>query len=254
MTRFQPTADQRAIANAFSRNAQLLGSKATLRGLHDAAGERFDEPRIGQLVAHVASRQAEFGRGIVDEFRLGRFSAATGLVRSLLEMTAWLAWPFSTSNAGQQRERLIRLLLQGYRDARNRGAQLPPDVVTLLSNTSGKAARKPVDFQQMLKDLDKLERETEGGKEYWVSHSQNFEWASQHVHPSLYGPLVGVDNLERNELLGVNALVYGHQYLAMAGVTCAIAASLEELKSRVEHRYGSVAGLQRKELERLTRT
>jgi hypothetical protein len=250
VARFQPTAGQRAIANAFSRNAQLLGSPTTLRRLHDAAGERFDEERIGQLVAHAASRQAEFGVGIVDEFRSGRFSAATGLVRPLLEMTAWLGWPFSTSNEHEQRERLIRLLLQGYRDARNRGARLPADVVTLLASTTGKAARRPVEFQQMLKDLDELERKTEGGQEYWVSHYKNFEWASRHVHPSLYGPLVRLDGSDRNELLGLNALIYGHQYLAMAAVTCAIAANFEELKSRVEHRYTSVTDLQQTELGR----
>jgi hypothetical protein len=224
----------------------------TLRRLHDAAGERFDEPRIGQLVAHVAARQAEFGRGLVGEFRAGRFSAATGLVRPLLEMTAWIAWPFSTSDERQQRARLIRLLLQGYRDARNRAVRLPPDVVTLLADTTGKAARRPVDFQQMLKDLDELERRTPGGKEYWVSHSKNFEWASQHVHPSLYGSLVGLDSLEPSEPIGVDALVHGHQYLAMSAVTCAIAASLESLRSKVEERYSSVVELQRNELARPT--
>lgn len=60
MDGFRPSADQRAIASAFSRNAQLLGASGTLSRLESAAGERFDQPRIGQLVAHVAARQAEF--------------------------------------------------------------------------------------------------------------------------------------------------------------------------------------------------
>jgi hypothetical protein len=250
---FRPTPNQRAIANAFSRNAQLLGSRATLRRLHDASGERFDEPRIGQLIAHGAAKQAEFGRGIIDAFRIGRFSAATSLVRSLLEMTAWLAWPFSTPSEHRQRQRLIQLLLQGYREARNQGVQLPADAKKLLAATTGKAARNPVKFQQMLKDLDDLERRTPGGKEYWVSHAKNFEWASQHVHPGLYGPLVSLHRHEPNELVGVNALVHGHQYLAMSAATCAIAANLEDLKTKVEQRYASVVKLQRSEIRRLSR-
>lgn len=250
MAKFCPTANQRVIANAFSRNAQLLRSKGTLRRLDAAAGTRFDEPRIGQLVAHVASRQGEFGDAVVHEFRSGRFSAATGLLRPLLEMTAWIAWPFSLSREGQQKQRLVQLLLQGYRDARNRGVELPADVVRLLAETTGRSARKPVDFRQMLKDLDALERRSEDGTEYWVSHAENFELASQHVHSSLYGPFLGGDSGAANELLGVNALVYGHQYLAMSGVTCAIAADLGELKARIERRFASVTSAQHDELDR----
>ncbi|MBX5468875.1 MAG: hypothetical protein IRZ21_03150 [Thermoleophilaceae bacterium] len=252
MVRFQPTPEQRTIANAFSRNAQLLGRHTTLQRLYEAAGERFEEPRIGQLVTHVAAKQSEFGRGVVDAFRSGRFSVATALVRPVLEMTAWLAWPFSTPNDAEQRRRLIRLLLQGYRDARNRGAELPPDAEKLLAETTGSAARRPVAFQQMLKDLDEIERNTEGGKEYWVSHADHFVWASQHVHPSFYGPLVRIGSMEPNELVGVNAVVYGHQYLAISAATCAIAAELQDLKRRVEERYAAVAEIQQAELERLT--
>jgi hypothetical protein len=249
---FRPTSNQRAIATAFSRNAQLLGRNTTLNRLYEDGGRRFGEPRIGQLVAHVASRQAEFGRSIVGAFRTGWFSPATALVRSVLEMTAWFAWPFATSDEQEQRKRLIRLLLQGYRDAQNRGVKLPPDASELLVTTTGKAARKPVDFQQMLKDLDELERKTEGGMEYWVSHAANFEWASQHVHPSLYGPLTSMNTRDPDELVGVNALVHGHQYLALCAATCAIAAGLKDLKSEVEQRYEGVVELQRKELERFT--
>jgi hypothetical protein len=88
--------------------------------------------------------------------------------------------------------------------------ELPPDAEQLVVTATGRAARRPVKFQQMLKDLDELERKTPGGKEYWVSHYANFEWTSQHVHPTLYGPLVSVDPSRLNELLGLNALVYGH--------------------------------------------
>jgi hypothetical protein len=203
------------------------------------------------LIAHVAARQSEFALAVITEFRKGRFSAATAVVRSLFETTVWIAWPFTASGEDQQRQRLIRLLLQGYRDARNIGATLPADVLALLANTTGKAARKPPDFQDVLKQADELERKTEGGKEYWQSHHVNWEWTSRHVHPSLVGSYLGPDVAVENERVGVNALVYGHQYLAMAGVTCAIAASLDDLKSRVEKRYASVADLQHREIDRL---
>jgi hypothetical protein len=124
--------------------------------------------------------------------------------------------------------------------------------VTLLAQTTGKAARKPVEFQQMLRDLDALERKTEGGKEYWVSHYRNFKWASRHVHPSLYGRFLGPDGVDANKRVGVSALVYGHQYLAISGVTCAIAAALDDLRSRIEQRYESVADLHERQLAEIS--
>jgi hypothetical protein len=251
MVRFKPTVDQRAIANAFSQNAQLLGRPATQRELLDATATRFQEPRLGQLIAHVAARQAEFGRAVVDEYREGRFSAATAIVRPLLEMAAWIAWPFSVPQESEQKKRLVQLLLQSYREIQAAGVKLPRDVLTLLAATTGRAARKAPSFRQMLKDLDALERRTEGGQEYWVSHYANFDWASNHVHPSLYGRFLGRDSDAANDRVGVNALVYGHQYLAITGVTCAIAGSLDHLKSRIEQRYGSVADIQKRELDRI---
>jgi hypothetical protein len=53
------------------------------------------------------------------------------------------------------------------------------------------------------------------------------------------------------EWLGVNALVRGHQYLAVAGATCAIAADLPDLRSKIETRYADVAATQRAELARV---
>jgi hypothetical protein len=248
---FRPTPDQRTIANAVWTNAQLLGVPETLHRLLAAASTRFDEARIGELISHVAARQSEFGRALVVEFRAGRFSAATAVVRPLLEMTVWIAWPFSASDELKQKERLIRLLLQEYRDARNLGMTLPADVQDLLAKTIGRAARKPPEFRQMLKDADEIERKTEGGTEYWESHYANWEWTSRHVHPSLFGSYLGPDSAAENERVGINALVYGHQYLAMAGVTCAIAADLDDLKSQFEKVYASVADLQHQEIDRL---
>jgi hypothetical protein len=249
---FKPSSEQQQIATAFTENAELLGDADTVRQFHDAAGKRFKQSRIGQLVAQVAATQSEFGRGVVEEFLGGRFSVATALTRSLLETAAWIAWPFSVPDEEAQKARLIRLLLQGYRDAQNRGLSIPPDAADLLKTTTGKAARKPVDFQQMLKDLDALERKTPGGKEFWVSHAANFDVGSDHVHPSFYGAATGLEAANGNEVLGVNALVHGHQYLALSAAACAIAAELPDLKAAVESRYARVAELQRAQLERLT--
>jgi hypothetical protein len=230
MPTFSPTTEQRTIANAVSTNARLLGSANTVDRLLAAASSRFNAQRIGELIAHVAARQSEFGRALVTEFRAGRFSAATAVLRPLLEVTVWIAWPFSASSEDRQKRRLIQLLLQQYRDARSLGVDLPADVVNLLAETTGKAARNPPDFQQMLKDADELERKT-GGTEYWQSHYANWEWASRHVHPSLFGSYLGPAAAVENERVGINAIVWGHQYLAMAGVTCAIAADLDDLGS-----------------------
>jgi hypothetical protein len=217
-----------------------------LEQLRAAAAAHFEEPRIGQLTAQTAARQAEYGRVVVEAFRAGRFGAATVVVRSLLEITAWIAWPMCAKEDDQQRARLIRLLLAEYRTARNRGTTLPPDADELLRKTTGRAARKPPDFQQMLKDLDALERETEGGVEFWVSHAANYAWGNEHVHPSLYGPLARGGRLTPDPAIGRNALVTGHQYLAVTGATCALIADLPELKQKIEAHYAKAVGAQRR--------
>jgi hypothetical protein len=250
MPGFEPTPSQRAIANAFSRNAQLLGRAATLQRLADAAAARFHEPRIGQLIAHVAGRQAEFGRALVDEFRRGRFTVATTLVRSMLETAAWAAWPIGHSSDVEQRARLIRLLLDGYRDAQQKGMTIPPDARRLIATTTGKAARKPPSFDDILKQLDALEAKTPGGKKWWVSHADHFDFASDYTHPTISGSFADLAGTPI-VWLGANALVRGHQYLAVTGATCAIAADLPTLKSKIEARYANIAGTQSAELARV---
>jgi hypothetical protein len=242
--RFEPTPQQREIANSFSRNAQLMARGSTLQRLFDAAGKRFSEPRIGQLVAHVAVRQAELGRAVVDDFRQGRFGAATVLVRSMLETTAWAAWPIAHASDAEQRRRLIRLLLEGYRDALDQGLSIPPDAKRLLQTTTGKAAAKPPSFKDILGQLDALEAKTPGGIPFWVSHADHYDLASDYTHPTFAGSLSNLVDLEPMEWLGINALTHGHQYLALTGATCAVLADLPELKAKIEARYGQVAKAQ----------
>jgi hypothetical protein len=86
--RFQPNTAQRQIARVFVRNAQLLGATVTIRRLFEEAGAKYDQPRIGELLAYVASRRSEYARAVIDAFRA---------TRSVLEMTVWLAWPFGVS-------------------------------------------------------------------------------------------------------------------------------------------------------------
>ena len=156
MSGFKPNAKQRMIANAFSRNAQLLGRPTTLERLRDAAGTRFEEP-VGQLVAHVAAKQAEFGRAVVDEFRAGRFSAAVSLVRPLLEMTAWIAWPICNPSEADQRQRVIRLVLSGYREAQHQGRELHL-TLEFARDDDRPSSRKPPSFPDMLRQLDETRR------------------------------------------------------------------------------------------------
>ena len=85
-----------------------------------------------------------------------------------------------------------------------------------------------------------------------MSHADHFDYATGHVHPSFHGPLFNLERPAPFELLGVDAVVYGHQYLAISGATCAILAELDRLKRNLEASLESVAALQREELERLT--
>jgi hypothetical protein len=250
MPRFEPNPAQREIANAFSRNAQLLGRGSTLQRLSDAASNRFSEPRVGQLVAHVAGRQAEFGRALVDEFRRGRFTVATALVRSMLETTAWAAWPLTTSSEKGQKARLIRLLLEGYRDAQHTGVTIPPDAQRLVKTTTGKAAAGPPSFNDILKQLDALEAKTPGGTPFWVSHADHYNFASDYAHPTISGSFADLAGTAI-EWLGVNALARGHQYLALTGATCAVLAELPDLQSKIEGRYAEAAATQQAELTRV---
>jgi hypothetical protein len=250
--RFSPNDQQNEIAAAFSENCDLLGAPKTMRALLNAAGTRFGEPRIGELVAHVAARQAEFGEAVISDFRHGRFSAATSLVRSMLETTVWISWALGRPDDEEQKRRLIRLLLVGYRDARSKGQEIPPDAHRLLANVTGKAARKPPSFENVLEQLDALEAKTEGGKPFWVSHAAHYDFASDYTHPETFAPAVrDIDDPKPIEALGVAALTWGHQYLALAGSACAILADLAELKDQIERRYGAVADVQRAERQRV---
>jgi hypothetical protein len=245
---FQPTREQRKIADAFLANARLLGDSSTFDRLGVAAGARFNEPRIGLLVGHTAARQAEFGSAVVSDVMRGRFGPATVLARSMLETTAWIAWPIGHPDDGEQRRRLIRLLLQGYRDSHNQGLTLPDDANELLKATTGKAASKPPSFKDTLEQLDALEAKTPGGVAFWFSHADHYEFASDYTHPTFAASMSA--DMKPLEWLGVNALARGHQYLALAGGACAIIADVPEIRSEIEARYAEVAHLQTAELAR----
>jgi hypothetical protein len=247
---FRPTEDQRRIANAFSASAQLLSRPSRISRLERAVGQRFGEPRAGQLVAQVAARQAEFGRSIVDTFRVGRFTAASALTRSLLEMTVWICWPLADSDLTVQRERLVRLVVDQYRAAMSRGQAVPPDASALVRGVAGRAARKPPSFEDMLIQLDRHEAEAEGGISFWSSHASLYSFTNRHVHPSMYGPLYARGAGSDGQLVGATALVYGHQHLALAASACAIYAQDQDLETRIAANFAAVRDLQRAELHR----
>jgi hypothetical protein len=170
----------------------------------------------------------------------------------MLETTVWISWALGHPDDAEQKRRLIRLLLVGYRDARNKGQQIPPDAQAMLANVRGNAAQKPPSFENVLQQLDALEAKTEGGQPFWVSHAGHYDFASDYTHPERFAPAIrDIDDPKPIEALGVSALTWGHQYLALAGSACAMLAELPELENKIEARYAAVVDTQRSERERV---
>ena len=69
------------------------------------------------------------------------------------------------------------------------------------------------------------------------------------VHPGLLGPDF-TDPMTR-ELLGFEAIAYGHQYLALGAVAAARLADLNGLERRVLVAYSRIHETQTRELKRL---
>jgi hypothetical protein len=168
----------------------------------------------------------------------------------MLETTTWAAWALATPSEKEQKVRLIRLLLEGYRDAQHKGVTIPPDAQRLLTTATGKAARTPPSLNDMLKQLDALEAKTPGGTPFWVSHADHYDFASDYTHPTISGSFADLAGTPI-EWLGINALARGHQYLALGGATCAVLAELPDLQKKIEKRYAQVAPIQHAELARL---
>jgi hypothetical protein len=106
--------------------------------------------------------------------------------------------------------------------------------------------------RECLQQLDALEAKTEGGQPFWVSHAGHYDFASDYTHPERFAPAIrDIDDPKPIEALGVSALTWGHQYLALAGSACAMLAELPELENKIEARYAAVVDTQRSERERV---
>jgi hypothetical protein len=218
-----------------------------------ADGERWlGSLRHAQVVWGVACKQVEFAHLIVAGYRTGRYSATASLVRTLFEDATLLAWMALPDDSDDQAQRVMRVMLQFYREAVNRGREVPPDAVELLKATTGAAARKPPSWEDRVRQVDADERAKPGGKPYLSSHIGHVEMLNNYVHSHLGGTGQFTDPMTR-ELLGFEALYYSHQYLVMSIVNIARLTDQEALADRAQAAYARTRRQEAAEFQRLFR-
>jgi hypothetical protein len=238
---------RRRVASAMSHQAYRLERQLT--AIRDGAQARLGNPRAAIAVWQLAAKQAEFGHLVVEGYREAHYTPEAALVRTLFEDTTLLAWIGVPDDPGQQRDRAIRAVLGFYRDARNKGYRLPPDADQLLRETSGAAAKRMPSMENRVRQLDDKERCTPGGKEFWVTHLAHVELLNDYVHANLAGPNF-TDPMTR-ELLGFEALVYGHQYLTLGIVSAVRLSGQNKLAARAQNAYERLHEREQEELRRL---
>jgi hypothetical protein len=170
-------------------------------------------------------------------------------VRTLFEEVTLLAWVGLPDDPEQQRKRAIRVALAVYRAARDRKYELPREAKQLLKNVRGRAATKPPSMKDRAVQLDASERSGSGGQEFWVSHISHADMLSDIVHPRFLGPDF-TDPMTR-ELLGFEAVVYGHQYLSLGIVSAARLSDQNRLADRAKAAIERIHETETKELNRL---
>jgi hypothetical protein len=208
--------------------------------------------RAAQAVWQFAAKQSEFGHLVVAGYRKGRYSPMAALVRTLYEDATLLAWCAAPNDSEQQAPRVLRVLLDYYRRARDKGHALPPDADRMLKETSGAPARKPPSMEDRARQLDDDERGNQDGKAFWVSHLGHVELLNAYVHAELGGAPHFVDPMTR-ELLGCEALVYGHQYLSLSIVSIVRLSNQNALAARAQAAFARTHDDELEELQRLIR-
>ena len=216
------------------------------------AEEWLGTARAAQAVWQFAAKQSEFGHLVVAGYREGRYSPMAALVRTLYEDATLLAWCAAPDDSEEQAPRVLRVLLDYYRRVRDKGRTLPPDAEQMLKQTSGAAARKPPSMEDRARQLDDDERGKQGGKPFWVSHLGHVEMLNAYVHAELGGAPHFVDPMTR-ELLGFEALVYGHQYLSLSIVSIVRLSDQNALAARAQDAFARIHDQELKELQRLIR-
>jgi hypothetical protein len=240
---------RKEVSGAMSRQAQRL--EDPLDAIRDSAGQWLENnDRAGQAVWLLATKQAEFGHLVAEGYRRGRYTAIAALVRTLFEDATLLSWMAIPNDSEDQVRRVVRVLVDYYRDARNQGKSIPPDAEQLLKDTTGKDARKPPSWEDRVSQLDDDEHRKEDGRPFWDSHKAHVEFLNDYVHSSLGGSGQFTDAMTR-ELLGYEALVYGHQYLTLSIVAIARLSNQNEMCDEAQGAFAEIHGREMEELRRL---
>jgi hypothetical protein len=240
---------RKEVSEVMSRQAQRLDD--TPDAIHDSAGKWLENnDRAGQAVWLLATKQAEFGHLVAEGYRRGRYTAIAALVRTLFEDATLLSWMAIPNESGDQVRRVVRVLVDYYRDARNQGNTIPPDAEQLLRDTTGKDARKPPSWEDRVSQLDEDEHRKENGKPFWDSHKAHVEFLNDYVHSSVGGSGQFTDAMTR-ELLGYEALVFGHQYLTLSIVAIARLSNQNEMCDEAQAAFGVIHDQETEELRRL---
>jgi hypothetical protein len=238
---------RRKVATAMSLQTYRL--ERQLPAIRDGAAERLGDARVALGAWQMAMKIAEFGHGVVDQYRQRRYAATAALVRTLFEEVTLLAWVAAPDDAEAQLRRMTRVALVVFREAKARGAALPSDAARLLRETTGSAAKKPPSFRDQLKQLDAKEAKAPDGKLFWETHAAHYDLLSDVVHPGFLGP--EFSDPMTHELLGFEALAYGHQYLVIGTVSAVRLADQNALADSAQAAYERVHGVQDAELRRL---
>jgi hypothetical protein len=248
--RFGSQADLRArrrVADAFARQARRLD--ALQPGIQPAVQKRTKEIRLGQAVAQVAAKHAEFAHALVVCYRSGLYSPMAAMTRTVLEDASLTTWAAIPDDTDKQRERLLRIAAAYYRTSEHKGTRLQPDIKRLIASVTGEAARKPPSFEDRLRQLDDHERSIEGGIPFWVSHTAGVEMSNTFVHSNLVGPMFTDDRT--NELLGFQSLAVGHQYFCIGFVSIARLAGRSDVVEKINAGYERVAAIQSEQRSKL---
>jgi hypothetical protein len=231
-----------------SRQAYRLERQlpAIVRG----AENRLGGPRPAQAVWQLAAKQSDFGHLVVSGYREGRYSPIASLVRTLYEDASLLAWCAAPDAPTKQASRVFRVLVDYYRRAKQRHEVIPPDADLMLRETSGRAARKPPSMEDRARQLDADEGAKSDGQPFWTSHLDHVAMLNEYVHAELGGAPQFVQPKFR-ELLGFEALVYGHQYLTLSLISTVRLSDLNVLAKRAQRVFDGIHGQEMTQLDRL---
>jgi|tagenome__1003787_1003787.scaffolds.fasta_scaffold20988621_3 hypothetical protein len=231
-----------------SRQAYRL--ERQLPAILEGAEQWLESLRAAQVVWEMAAKQAEFGHLVVAGYRQGRYSAIASLVRTLFEDATLLAWMAIPNDSEKQAPRVLQVMLRFYKEAVHKGLSLPPDAEELLKTTTGAAARNPPSWEDRVRQLDADEADKEDGKPFWATHVAHVEMLNDYVHSHPGGTGQFTDPMTR-ELLGFEALVFGHQYLTLSVVSVVRLSNQNALAARAQAAFARIHAQEMNEMRRL---